>query len=197
MNRASERSERGFTLIELLIVIAVLGILAVAVLSAINPIEQINRSRDTGNRSDAEQLLGAVDRYYATAGYYPWRSSPTTGSDAQAFLRLNSANAWVDDAAAKVLTEKLSSTAVGTAELKAAFVTRITSAGYNYLFVYNEGNPGTSTYVCFNGASQAFQTEAKERCLGTKGSIPSDLPTATVCNISVDGKATQYLTCLP
>ncbi|PJA42861.1 prepilin-type cleavage/methylation domain-containing protein, partial [Candidatus Woesebacteria bacterium CG_4_9_14_3_um_filter_39_10] len=69
------QTAKGFTLIELLIVIAVLGILAVAVLSAINPIEQINRSRDTGSRSDAEQLLGGVDRYYATNGYYPWVSS--------------------------------------------------------------------------------------------------------------------------
>ena len=45
----------GFTMIELLIVITILGILAVAVLSAINPIEQINRGRDTGRQSDAEQ----------------------------------------------------------------------------------------------------------------------------------------------
>ncbi|NIT03538.1 prepilin-type N-terminal cleavage/methylation domain-containing protein, partial [Candidatus Saccharibacteria bacterium] len=53
---------RGFTMIELLIVIAVIGILAIAVLAAINPIEQINRGRDTGSRSDAEQLIGAIDR---------------------------------------------------------------------------------------------------------------------------------------
>ena len=65
---------KGFTLIELLIVITLLGILAVAVLSAINPIEQINRSRDTSSKSDAEQLINAIDRYYASKGYYPWTS---------------------------------------------------------------------------------------------------------------------------
>jgi type II secretory pathway pseudopilin PulG len=60
-------------MIELLIVITILGILAVAVLSAINPIEQINRGRDTGRQSDAEQLLSAIDRYNAFQGYYPWQ----------------------------------------------------------------------------------------------------------------------------
>jgi prepilin-type N-terminal cleavage/methylation domain-containing protein len=65
----------GFTMIELLIVIAVLGILAVAVLASINPIEQINRGRDTGSRGDAEQLISAIDRYYAAKGYYPWMTT--------------------------------------------------------------------------------------------------------------------------
>jgi prepilin-type N-terminal cleavage/methylation domain-containing protein len=39
---------RGFTLVELLIVIAVIGILAIAVLAALDPIEQLKKSRDTG-----------------------------------------------------------------------------------------------------------------------------------------------------
>jgi prepilin-type N-terminal cleavage/methylation domain-containing protein len=67
------KSQLGFTMIELLIVITILGILAVAVLSAINPIEQINRGRDTGSQSDTEQFLSAVDRYNAFQGYYPWQ----------------------------------------------------------------------------------------------------------------------------
>ena len=46
-------SKAGFTMIELLVVIAVIGVLAVAVLSSINPIEQINKGRDTRTRSDA------------------------------------------------------------------------------------------------------------------------------------------------
>jgi len=67
------KSQLGFTMIELLIVITILGILAVAVLSAINPIEQINRGRDTGSQSDTEQFLSSVDRYNAFQGYYPWQ----------------------------------------------------------------------------------------------------------------------------
>ena len=76
----SARSAAGFTMIELLIVISILGILAVAVLSAINPVEQINRGRDTGSRSDAEQLLSAMDRFNAFQGYYPWVTNPTDRS---------------------------------------------------------------------------------------------------------------------
>jgi prepilin-type N-terminal cleavage/methylation domain-containing protein len=185
------RLARGFTLIELLIVIAVLGILAVAVLSAINPIEQINRSRDTGSRSDAEQLLGAIDRYYATAGYYPWKTSPSLPvvSDATAWGVVN--NTWTDGTTA-VLT-KLS--AAGTGELKGSFTTRITTSSYNSLYKYHEGSQGNSTYVCFLPKSSAFQAEAWARCGGTGGTgLPTDLQgvASNVC-----GSATTAYSCLP
>ncbi len=69
----------GFTMIELLVVIAVIGVLAVAVLSSINPIEQINKGRDTRSRSDAAQLISAVDRYFAIHEKYPWNEEGVTG----------------------------------------------------------------------------------------------------------------------
>ena len=62
----------GFTLVELLIVIALLGVLAAAVLAAINPLEQANRARDTRMKSDASQLLAAIDRYYVASDHFPW-----------------------------------------------------------------------------------------------------------------------------
>ncbi len=188
--------KKGFTMIELLIVIAVLGILAVAVLAAINPIEQINRGKDTGNRSDSEQLLSAVDRFYTTMGYYPWRSSPTLGTDALVWTRIELLTAWQDDLNANVL-DKLSTG--GTAEIRVAFVSRIIGTGYNFMWVYNGGLPGNSTYVCFNGLSGAFQTEGSERCAGTRGSIPADLESqrALICDLTVDSKVNQYLVCLP
>ena len=187
---------KGFTLIELLIVIAVLGILAIAVLSAINPIEQINRSRDTGSRSDAEQLLGAIDRYYATAGYYPWKTSPTTPTalDPTDWAIVNAD--W-DDQVTPVLT-KLS--AAGTGELKASFTTRITADGYNYLYKYNRGNQGDSTYICFAPKSSAFRDEAYLRCRAT---LPLDFPasacpTNDTCTTAVtSGSATGCFSCLP
>lgn len=63
--------KKGFTLVEMLIVIAVIGVLAVAVLSAINPIEQMRKARDTRRKSNASELLNAVERFYATREAYP------------------------------------------------------------------------------------------------------------------------------
>jgi len=185
---------KGFTLIELLIVIAVLGILAVAVLSAINPIEQINRSRDTGSRSDSEQLINAMDRYYTTKGYYVWQSGATDVANlALAWQPVS--DAWVDSVAVPILvgaTAKLSSG--GTAEVKQSYTDRITDATYNTMYVYNGGAQGDSTYVCFAPKSGAFTTEGDDRCAG---GVPDDFP-AEACNNANDecGAGTNCV-CLP
>lgn len=166
---------QGFTLIELLIVITLLGILAVAVLSAINPIEQINRSRDTSSRSDAEQLINAIERFYATVGYYPWKDStdevffpapqdPLTKVD----------DGWVDTQGFSVLVKL---TTEGTAEVKESFTNRIKSSA-TPLYVYNRGGQGDSTYVCFEPRSAAFLKEAEDRCAAE---LPVDYPVVDVC----------------
>ena len=69
----------GFTLVELLIVIALLAIIALIVIAAINPIEQANRARDTGMKSDASQLLSAADRYFASKEEFPWVTVDNNG----------------------------------------------------------------------------------------------------------------------
>lgn len=174
----------GFTMIELLIVIAVLGILAVAVLAAINPIEQINRGRDTGSRSDAEQLLSAIDRYYAGKGYYPWSdgasslNTSTFGSGTDALITLDTAAITIGDDALPLLSNVSSG---GSAEVKESFITRITDPGYNHLGIYNNGVTSSSTYVCFTPKSASFREEAWTRCsnddhTGLDGSIPTDFP---------------------
>ncbi|KKW14535.1 MAG: hypothetical protein UY55_C0007G0011 [Candidatus Jorgensenbacteria bacterium GW2011_GWB1_50_10] len=73
---------KGFTLVELLIVIALLGVLAAAVLAAINPLEQANRARDTRMKSDASQLLAAIDRYFVSQSKFPWVPGDATNNDA-------------------------------------------------------------------------------------------------------------------
>ncbi|PIS14631.1 hypothetical protein COT64_01635 [Candidatus Shapirobacteria bacterium CG09_land_8_20_14_0_10_39_12] len=182
----------GFTMIELLIVIAVLGVLAVAVLSAINPIEQINRSRDTGSRADAEQLLGAIDRYYTSMGWYPWFFESCAAANCPLAWTDSNDVGWVDNggATAVAVMDKLSQQ--GTAELKAAFVTRIQDTNYNPLWVYNHGDSGDATYACFHPKSASFQTEAMNRC--TTG-LPPDLDpiVATVCT----GDESTVFSCLP
>lgn len=178
--------KRGFTLIELLIVIAVLGILAVAVLSAINPIEQINRSRDTGSRSDAEQLLGGIDRFYASQGYYPWKVSPTNPVSDATTWGIVSGSGWGTPDVLTKLAE------AGTGELKASFTTRITGSTYNPLYKYNRGISGDSTYICFTPKSSSFQTEAGTRC-GT--TLPADYP-AGACPAGCVAAKTCF-SCLP
>lgn len=178
------KTAHGFTLIELLIVIAVLGILAVAVLSAINPIEQINRSRDTGGRSDAEQLLSAIDRFYASAGYYPWKLG-TAGADSYDWTAVPS----VTDGTTIMLT-KLSE--AGTGELKASFTSRISESSYNTLYLYNRGTQGDSTYICFLPKSDSFLTEAANRC---GGSLATDFP-ADACPADCATSKTCF-SCLP
>jgi len=189
----------GFTMIELLIVIAVLGVLAVAVLSAINPIEQINRGRDTGTRSDAEQLLSASDRFYTSMGYYAWATDATsTNTSVDPLIEIISATQTTIGADGEEVLTRLS--AGGTAELKASFVTRIVAANSNHLWIYFTGTDGDSTYVCFVPRSASFRTEGYNRCRAT---LPADFSAnacpndATCVTAATALQATGCYVCLP
>jgi prepilin-type N-terminal cleavage/methylation domain-containing protein len=168
----------GFTMIELLVVIAVIGILAVALLSTLNPLEQIRKGRDTRTRTDLAQLLGGIERYNASIGYFPWQLSVgedvlTTGADID-FYQIGGPGG--PDTVARttgtaetldVVLDRLTT----TSEVKAAFVDRITGAGYatTYLFYDDEAIGGT-VIACFTPESQSFQKEAFDRCkLGATG----------------------------
>lgn len=180
--------KKGFTLIELLIVIAVLGILAVAVLSAINPVEQINRSRDTGSTSDAEQLISAIDRYYANQQINPWQNDTTDPIDV-AWTKINT-TAVLSDMLAK-LQEGTLGTIVGTGEVKDAYVTRITQPTYNHLFLYKKDDT-SSTYVCFKPFAKAGVSDATERC----SAAPPDYP-PSACSNTTDCGTGGACICLP
>lgn len=195
-------SNKGFTMIELLIVIAILGILAVAVLSAINPIEQINRGRDTGSRSDAEQLISAIDRFHALRGYYPWVSSAADDDVDQPWLTTKVLGDWLDNQGGTCeVLNKLGSgndtagvPCTGADELKKSYLDRITNTQYNDLYVWNRGDTGDSTYVCFEPNSGAFKQEAQERCANFASTgLPVDFPGTEAC----DDVAEEYYICLP
>jgi prepilin-type N-terminal cleavage/methylation domain-containing protein len=153
----------GFTMIELLVVIAVIGVLAVAVLSSINPIEQINKGRDTRTRSDAAQLINAVDRYFSIAEVYPWNTdnssfwTATTTDPDDAFLHDGPGGdnwGW-----AQIL--------VANAEVKDGFYNRLDDD--DSIYVAKEDSSNATMYACFQPASNAFQQEAAINCDQTSG----------------------------
>jgi len=114
------RKMRGFTLVEMLIVIAIIGVLAVAVLSAINPVEQMRKARDTRRKSNAAELLNAVERYYTTNETYGTAYTVGAGNDCTTAIANQVVAADLADLTA-------------TNELKAEFVNRIGTAD-NYLY---------------------------------------------------------------
>lgn len=158
--------KNAFTLIELLIVIAIIGVLAVVLLAAINPIEQINRSRDTGKRTDAAQLLSAIDRYFTANEKFPWTTALTSFEDAFAFTSANTVAAadgtGVGVCGATCATGGLLLT---TEELKSEFLKRdfITSTaahGKDYLYVGKAAGGTSSVYVCWVPTSKSERANA-------------------------------------
>ena len=154
----------GFTLVELLIVIALIGVLAVAVLAAINPLEQLNRARDTGMESDASQLLAAIDRYYATQEKFPWVLAPvgtsTANNDAEfGFVSAKDAGVGICGDAGCTIDGAL----LGQYELKSEFRNRkfikATAEG-DLLYVSKASGGSKSVYACWIPTSKAKRTQA-------------------------------------
>ncbi len=171
----------GFTMIELLVVIAVIGILAVALLSTLNPLEQIRKGRDTRTRSDMSQLVGGIERYNASLGYFPWQASEGQNLVANTadipFLQIGGAggpdNITGSSPALTVATALDNLTS--TSEVKASFIDRITSATYTetYLF-FDDETTGGSVVACFTPESQSFSKEAFDRCKAGASSWSTD-----------------------
>lgn len=164
--------KRGFTMIELLVVIAIIGVLAAAVLAAINPVEQINKGRDTARRSDAAELVNASERFYAVQEEWPWNKdngSTWTGAEVIA----NTEDEFTDEAGGDWDWMDILET---TNEVKSNFVNRVNDthdpAGSGIdMFVVKEDQEGT-VYVCFKPSSRQFRQEALDRCVENPTSLP-------------------------
>lgn len=178
-------SNKGFTMIELLVVIAVIGVLAVAVLSSINPIEQINKGRDTRTRSDAAQLINAVDRYYAIHEKYPWnvaQGAYTPGAglldtpDTEYVYNGNQPGGTPADATPALFDWTM--TLVETAEVKEGFVNRLSQD--NSISIFKATGNNTTMYSCFYPSSNAFKQEAYENCRDGVTPPAADVPTGGI-----------------
>jgi len=132
-------NKKGFTLIELLIVIVILGILAAALLSAINPLEQIRKSQDTSKKSDAAELLNALERYYTTFQFYPSGSAAAPTGDL-----------GTSPVAASSLTAVRTDLET-TSEVKPEFFTRS-----NMSALYVSLDSDDLAHICFTPASNTF-----------------------------------------
>ncbi|HUW21740.1 MAG TPA: type II secretion system protein [Candidatus Bathyarchaeia archaeon] len=173
------RKTTGFTLIEMLIVIAVIGILAVAVLSAINPIEQMRKARDTRRRSNAAELLNALERYYATNEDYGTAYIVGDGADCATAIAEGNQVSGADD-----LVDLISSN-----ELKSEFEDRIDTAGDELYSAIDEVGGTDLVTVCYQIESMANITKYGE------GPAPNCcIEGGAAC--AGDGTAVTYV-CLP
>jgi len=183
---------KGFTLIELLIVIVIIGILATAVLSAINPIEQINKAQDQGRKSNAAEIVNALERYYTTFERYPWPNAEETltGLGTEPPLESTASVASIQTAAgvnaawlgARADTQAIASL-IGTQELKPDFSGR---SDLQDLKVYRYGNQHNLVRVCFtpesNNSLQQSQFLNGELAANT---CPGATPAVTGCQICI------------
>ncbi len=166
------RKAKGFTLVEMLIVIAVIGVLAVAVLSAINPVEQMRKARDTRRKSNAAELLNAIERYYATHEEHS-AALLLAAVDATDCVTVTAGDVIESDDLADFVTEN---------ELKQEFIDRVTdTSGDNHLYVGINQSTDLAA-VCF-----AIESEAN---------IAKYTDVGTICD---DGATPpgEYYVCVP
>jgi prepilin-type N-terminal cleavage/methylation domain-containing protein len=162
--------KKGFTLIELLVVISVIAVLAVAVLSSINPVEQINKAKDTASKSDASEILNAMERYYATFGCYPWEI--VGGKCPSPYAYTSQASTAVGNLTAS-FTELVTKSEIKS-QLQARISNQTNAGAKNNLILTGDANQ--LVHVCFLPSSKTFLGQANGIADGTTGNTHVCVP---------------------
>lgn len=143
----------GFTLIELLIVITILGVLGVMVLTAINPLEIINRARDTATYNVASEIYQASIRSLASIGSSPWKKD---------FFEVLLGSQEGKDILSPLVTN---------GEIKASFV-KSSKDKLSAMYISSAGNLSFLA-VCFQPLSNQFK-KSRENIYNLRGEVVGD-----------------------
>jgi type II secretory pathway pseudopilin PulG len=184
-----------------LIVIALLGVLATAVLAAINPLEQANRARDARMRSDASQLLAAIDRYYVAADHFPWVVTGAYTNDNVEFPFTSASNVNVGICGATCNDNGL---LITSNELKSEFknrdFTKSTATATDLLYIGKASsvtsNVAESVYACWVPRSKTERGKATKTITTTSATMV-ETTTTDCATKAYNDLSTSCVSCLP
>ena len=212
--------EVGFTLVELLIVIALIGVLAVALVATLNPIEQVNKARDVKFKNDAAEALAAIERYYATQGFYPWEDEvwgEGNGAEDDDDVGLTSrmpglgvcyGTTYNAEVSGDCITSDNKGELIETDELKASFASKEPFAedvtDIDRLYLWRAAN-STAVYICFiPKASSNRKLTSNLYDLGittTPGGVPTQMEPvedqATLDSATWENATNSFFKCVP
>jgi len=199
-NKFFKGPDVGFTLVELLIVIALIAILSVAVLATINPIEQTNKARDAKFKNDTAEVLGALERFYASQNEYPWNQVGTTVATGIPVVATSS-----DPGFGVLDAGGTAGVLVTNSELKSSFMGKESFAATprpeDMMYVYHNGSD--SNYVCFHPKALANRQGSKKadlKCINlTTNSLTDQSPTCVVPEpfVYTVGASIATVVCVP
>lgn len=144
-----------------MIVIGLLGAIALIVIAAINPIEQANRARDTRFKSDAGQLISAIDRYFAANSEFPWM---TLDGNIDADDELTFVSASDESIGLCGATCSADGSLITTNELKTEFRNRdfiSATTADKQIWVGKDGGASASVYACFVPLSKSERAKTE------------------------------------
>lgn len=158
-NSKSSFSQKAFTLIELLIVIAVLGVLAAAVVAAINPVQKINKAKDSTVKSDMGQLVNALQAYFTgqPIPQYPVNlDGLVTGNELKSVPKQQAGN--VACPAANAGSVVVANGTPGSVGYYYCYYTVTVSGTVTSIAVMGSLYETASTFHCFDSKNGAYKT---------------------------------------